>query len=172
MGRPGDGIALVEALYDEYGAALHRYACRFLGDPARAEDVVQEVLLRAWRNPDKVDPSKGSPRGWLFTVARNVLTDQWRAEQSRPTEVNDDRALQDRSVDDDVDRLVETWTVEHALGRLSHEHRTVLVEIHIRGRSVAETARLLGIPEGTVKSRTFHASRAMRRVMLEMGATP
>ena len=164
------GTALVEALYDEYGPALHRYAFRFLGDAARAEDVVQEVLLRAWRNPDKVDPARGSPRGWLFTVARNVLTDTWRAEQSRPREVNDDRALTEQIVDAEVDRLVETWTVEQALQRLTVEHRCVLVEIHVRGASVAETAARLGIPEGTVKSRTFHGLKALRRVLVEMGA--
>ena len=169
MTRHADGAALIEALYDEYGPALHGYAYRFLGDAARAEDVVQEVLLRAWRNPGKVDPASGSPRGWLFTVARNVLTDSWRAEQSRPREVNDDRALTEHAVDADVDRLVETWTVEQALGRLSPDHRAVLREVHVRGCSVAETALRLGIPEGTVKSRTFHGLRALRRVLVEMG---
>ena len=169
---PPATTALVEALYDEYGAALHRYAYRFLGDAARAEDVVQEVLLRAWKNPDKVDPASGSPRGWLFTVARNVLTDAWRAEQSRPREVNDDRAVDEQSVDAEVDRLVETWTVEQAMQRLSPEHRSVLVEVHVRGASVAEAAASLGIPEGTVKSRTFHGLKALRRVLVEMGAQP
>ena len=169
MTRHADGAALIEALYDEYGPALHGYAYRFLGDAARAEDVVQEVLLRAWRNPEKVDPARGSPRGWLFTVARNVLTDSWRAEQSRPREVNDDRALTEHAVDADVDRLVETWTVEQALGRLSPDHRAVLRAVHVKGCSVAEAARRLGIPEGTVKSRTFHGLRALRRVLVEMG---
>ena len=167
--RQADGTSLVEALYDEYGPALHGYAYRFLGDAARAEDVVQEVLLRAWRNPDKVDPASGSPRGWLFTVARNVLTDSWRAEQSRPHEVNDDRALTEQAVDAEVDRLVETWTVEQALGRLSPDHRAVLLEVHVRGCSVAEASLRLGVPEGTVKSRTFHGLRALRRVLIEMG---
>ena len=170
--RQPDGTALVEALYDEYGRGLHSYAYRFLGDAARAEDVVQEVLLRAWRNPDKVDPARGSPRGWLFTVARNVLTDTWRAEQSRPREVNDERALTDQSVDAEVDRLVETWTVEQALQRLTSEHRSVLIEVQLRGASVAEAAARLGIPEGTVQSRTFHGLRALRRVLVEMGAAP
>lgn len=165
-----DRAELLGSLYDEYGASLHTYALRFLGDASRAEDVVQEVLLRAWRNPDKVDPSTGSPRGWLFTVARNLLTDAWRAEQARPREVNDDAVLDRASEPDPVERLVETWTVEMALGRLSRDHRAVLTEIHIRGCSVAEAARRLGIPEGTVKSRTFNGLRALRAVLLEMGA--
>lgn len=165
-----DDAELLGALYDEYGASLHSYARGFLGDAARAEDVVQEVLLRAWRNPDKVDPASGSPRGWLFTVARNVLTDVWRAERARPREVDDERALLERAVEDPVERLVETWTVEAAMERLSADHRAVLVEIHIRGCSVAEAARRLGIPEGTVKSRTFKGLRRLREILREMGA--
>lgn len=165
-----DGAELLGALYDEYGAALHAYARRFLGDPARAEDVVQEVLLRAWRNADKMDPDRGSPRGWLFTVARNVLTDLSRAEQTRPREVADERALLEKSTADPIERLVEVWTVEAALERLSHDHRAVLTEVHIRGCSVAEASRRLGIPEGTVKSRTFKGLRALRVVLQEMGA--
>lgn len=165
-----DRTELLGSLYDEYGPGLHAYAVRFLGDASRAEDVVQEVLLRAWRNPDKVDPASGSPRGWLFTVARNLLTDAWRAEQARPREVNDEPALDRASDPDPVDRLVETWTVETALGRLSHDQRAAITEVHMRGCSVAEAARRLGIPEGTVKSRTFNGLRALRAVLLEMGA--
>lgn len=165
-----DGTELLAALYDEYAPALYRYALGFLRDAQRAQDVVQEVLLRAWRNPDKVDPATGSPRGWLFTVARNVLTDQWRAEQSRPREVHDEPALLAAPADDVVDRLVESWTVEAALQRLSFEHRSAVVQVHVLGRSVEQAAAALGIAPGTLKSRTFYGVRALRTVLIEMGA--
>jgi RNA polymerase sigma-70 factor (ECF subfamily) len=103
-------------------------------------------------------------------VARNVMTDAWRAEQIRPREVHDERALDGHRVEHDIDRLVETWTVQSALSRLTPEHRSAVVEVHVRGRTVAEAAVRLGIPEGTVKSRTFHGLRALRKVLVEMGA--
>jgi RNA polymerase sigma-70 factor (ECF subfamily) len=66
---------------------------------------------------------------------------------------------------------VEVWTIAEALGRLSMPHREVLVECFYRGRSVAEAAAVLGIPPGTVKSRTHYAVRALRLVLDEMGVT-
>ena len=69
--------ALMRVLYDEHGPALWRYAVRLTGDPARAEDVVQETLLRAWQHPEVTDGDR-SARAWLFTVARNMIIDERR----------------------------------------------------------------------------------------------
>jgi RNA polymerase sigma-70 factor (ECF subfamily) len=66
--------ALIRSLYDEHAAALWRDALRLTGDRARAEDVVQETLLRAWRHPEVADDSERSARAWLFTVARNMIS--------------------------------------------------------------------------------------------------
>ena len=65
--------ALMRMLYDEHAAALWRYAVRLTGDPARAEDVVQETLLRAWQHPEVSEDAERSARAWLFTVARNLI---------------------------------------------------------------------------------------------------
>lgn len=72
---------------------------------------------------------------------------------------------------DSTDAILQSWLVADALGRLSPDHRRVLVECFYCGRSVAEAARALGIPEGTVKSRTHYALRALRLVLEEMGVT-
>ncbi|MFD0883651.1 sigma factor, partial [Streptosporangium algeriense] len=73
---------LVRALFDEHGGPLYGYVLRLTGDSGRAEDVVQETLLRAWRHPDALS---GKPiRAWLFTVARNLVVDQHRARKARP----------------------------------------------------------------------------------------
>ena len=72
---------------------------------------------------------------------------------------------------DEADRVLEAWLIEDALRALSVEHRAVLVETFYRGRSVAEAATVLGVPAGTVKSRTYYALRALKGVLAERGVT-
>src|SRR5438034_7821678 len=79
---------LVRTLYAEHGDALFAHALRLTsGDRQRAEDLVQETLLRAWQHPEALDPSRGSVRAWLFTTARNLAIDAWRRRSVRVGEV-------------------------------------------------------------------------------------
>jgi len=163
--------SLVRALYAEHGAALLGYVLRLVrGDRARAEDVVQETLLRAWRHPAALSAERGSARPWLFTVARNLVVDGQRARRARPAEVTQD-ALAVVPADDPLDRALSSWEVAAALAELRPEHRAVLVETYYRDRSVAEAADVLGVPAGTVKSRSYYALRALKLVLQERGVT-
>lgn len=130
---------------------------------------MQEVFLRAWRSLSGTDLRTRPVRPWLLHVARNLLTDAHRAALSRPVLVAADGALETAQASDELDRAVEAWQVAAALARLSPEHREVLVQAHWMGRSVSETAATLGIPPGTVKSRTYDAVRALKLVLEEMG---
>ena len=160
---------LMQALHDEHAAALWGYCVRLTnGDRPRAEDVVQETLLRAWRNPRILDQTEGSARAWLFTVARNLVIDEWRTRRAQ-LEMSTAEPPERAPAGDETDELLQSWVVADALSRLSEEHRLVLVECYYRGRSVAEAARRLDIPEGTVKSRTHYALRALRLALEEMG---
>lgn len=166
-----DDDQLVRALYEEHGDALFAHALRLAnGDRQRAEDIVQETLVRAWKHPDLLDPERGSARAWLFTTARNLSIDAWRRRSSRAQEVITDTLPETSSVDE-ADRAVEAWLIADALERLSPAHRQVVVECFYRGRSVADAANRLGIPPGTVKSRTYYALRALRLILAEMGVT-
>lgn len=167
-----DDAELLRALNDEHGDALFAHALRLAsGDRQRAEDLVQETLLRAWRHPEALDPQRGSVRAWLFTTARHLAIDAWRRRASRVGEVITDDLPEPPPEVDEADRAVEAWTVSEALARLSQAHREVLVECFYQGRSVAEAAARLGIPPGTVKSRTHYALRSLRLVLAEMGVT-
>src|SRR5215831_4225542 len=171
-GSVPDDDELIRALQAEHGDALFAHALRLCdGDRQRAEDLVQEILLRAWRHPEALDPERGSARAWLFTTARHLAIDAWRRREARVGEVFTDTPPEPRTDLDEADRAVEAWTIEEALGQLSPAHRDVLVECFYRGRSVAEAAAVLGIPPGTVKSRTHYAMRALRLVLEEMGVT-
>lgn len=163
-------VQLMQRLHDEHAAALWGFCVRLTGnDRARAEDVVQETLLRAWRHPSALDESRGSVRAWLFTVARNIVIDEWRAHRSHSEYAVADVPEPADSVDS-TDQLLLSWVVADALSKLSPDHRAVLVECYYRGLPVAEAARRLDIPEGTVKSRTHYALRALRLALEEMGA--
>jgi RNA polymerase sigma-70 factor (ECF subfamily) len=156
--------ALIRALYEEHGGALLAYATRLTGDRGSAEDVLQETLIRAWRHAESLSEASGSIRGWLFTVARNIITDKMRAKAARPVEV----AVSPTTVPierDHADQVVDSIVALEALEHLSEEHRSVLVEIYFQGRTVAETAELLGIPVGTVKSRSHNAMKNLRELL-------
>jgi RNA polymerase sigma-70 factor (ECF subfamily) len=103
-------------------------------------------------------------RGWLLTVARNIITDRARAKAARPTEVAE-TPVTGPIEDDHAEQVVNTVVVLEALETLSPEHRDVLVELYYRGRSVVEAAAALGVPPGTVKSRSYYALRALRVTM-------
>ncbi len=162
----------LRALYDAHASVLLRYALRLTGgDRARAEDVVQETLVRAWRNLDRLDDAVAPVRPWLFTVAQRVAIDAHRARSARPREVGD-AVLAAVPGLDEVDAMLDRVVVTEALDSLSREHRAVLVETYYRGRSVAEAARVLGVPAGTVKSRCYYALRALKLALAERGVSP
>jgi RNA polymerase sigma-70 factor (ECF subfamily) len=175
---------LMRQLYDAHAGVLLGYVRRLVGgDTARAEDVVQETLLRAWRHPEALDPERtggASVRAWLLTVARNLVIDGERARKVRPREVADvsdsdvvpARLLALGSVDETLDRILLAHGMAEALTALTTDHRAVLEHLYFRDRSVAETAARLGIPEGTVKSRAYYALRALRVACEERGLVP
>lgn len=169
MHAPVADEELVRALYDEHSRALLAFVTRLVGgDRQRAEDVVQETLLRAWRNPQSLAPTRGSVRPWLYTVARNLVVDGERARRVRPQEVAEIGGVS-APVDDGIDRALAAQVVIDALRSLTAEHRDALVETYYQGRSVAEAAKSLGVPEGTVKSRTYYALRNLRSALEERG---
>jgi RNA polymerase sigma-70 factor, ECF subfamily len=169
---PGDQEELMRALHDEHAAALWGYCLRLTDrDRARAQDVCQETLLRAWQHPDVLGRPSSQARGWLFTVARNIVIDEWRSRRVHPETVTDHPPETAATGQDEVEQLLQRWVVAEAMSRLSVDHRQVLHECYFQGRTVADAARRLGVPEGTVKSRAHYALRALRLALEELGVT-
>lgn len=132
---------------------------------------MQEVFLRAWRAADSYDARLGGVRTWLFTIVRNVVIDQVRRRAARPvTPVADENLVALGGADAGFDEAAMTsWVVEDALRRLSSEHRVVLVETYLRGRSYAEVSAQTGVPVATLRTRAFYGLKALRVVLDEMG---
>jgi RNA polymerase sigma-70 factor, ECF subfamily len=159
----------MRALHDEHAGALLSYVVTLTGgDRARAEDVVQETMLRAWRHLPSIDRSQSSARGWLFTVAKRIVIDDWRTTRIRPEQVT--AQPPERPISDEAERRATAAVVLDALRTLTPEHRAVVIECYYHGLSVAEAAQRLGIPPGTVKSRTHYALHALRGALAELGA--
>ena len=167
-GTGADADAL-KRLWDEHAAALWRYAWRLTGDPAHAEDVVQETLLRAWQRPHVLNNGQ-SPRGWLFTVARNLVIDDRRSARFRNELISrDGSAPPEPAGPDGQGGALNRALIGDAMAQLSAEHRAVVGRSYYQGWTTAQIAADLGIAEGTVKSRLHYALRGLRQALLEMG---
>ena len=164
--------ALLTELYEEHSAALLSFVTRLTsGDTQWAEDVVQETLLRAWRNAVPTGDGVPPVRSWLFTVARRIVIDGIRRRSARPSEVGGSEILQLIPDTDRIDEMLTSLAVTEALAALSPAHREVLMEVYFRGSKIDEAARTLGIAPGTVKSRTYYALRALKLALEERGLT-
>lgn len=161
----------MRALYREHAGPLLAYVLRLVaGDRQRAEDVVQETLIRAWKNAGSLNRVTGSVRPWLVTVARRIVIDGHRSRQARPREV-DPSPLEVIPAEDEIDKALWLMTLSDALDDLTPAHREALVETYFRGRTVNEAAEILGVPSGTVRSRVFYALRSMKLALEERGIT-
>jgi RNA polymerase sigma-70 factor, ECF subfamily len=160
---------LAAELYREHATPLLRYVLGLTGgDRHWAEDVVQETLVKAWRNADQLAVAEGSVRPWLITVARRLVIDHHRRRQARPPEVSD-AALEYLPAEDDVGKALSAMEMSELLDTLSPSHREALVETYLKGRTVNEAAAALGIPAGTVKSRVYYGLRSLKLALSEKG---
>jgi RNA polymerase sigma-70 factor (ECF subfamily) len=162
---PADPETAFRSLYTEHGPALLRLATALTrGDRGRAEDLVQETMLRAWTRRNKLDIQRRCPQAWLSTVARHLAVDAHPARRSRPreTELDENLAVADGRA---IDATVDGASVRAAIAALPGPQRQALTEVYYRDRSAAEAACILRIPVGTVRSRIFYALRALRRAL-------
>jgi RNA polymerase sigma-70 factor (ECF subfamily) len=162
---------LLRSLHTRHATPLLRFVLRLTGgDRYWAEDVVQETLLRAWRNTDQLATSDSDtgPWPWLCLVARRVVIDDLRKRQVRPPEVGDE-LLQYRAIADEIGPMLESVVISEALNAISASHRETLVLIYYHGHTIPEIASILGLPLGTAKSRVYYGLRALRLALQERG---
>jgi RNA polymerase sigma-70 factor, ECF subfamily len=151
-----------EVLATSAGDRLYAVARLVLRSADLAEDAVQEALVRAWqqlpslRDPDRFD-------AWLYRLVVNACADQGRQLQRWSAQVRQLPVA--HSVSDDTGSVADRERLERAFDRLKPEQRAVVVLHHHSGFSAAEIARMLGIPEGTARSRLHYATEAMRAAL-------
>ena len=165
----GDEQAL-GSLYDRFGKVAYRLALRVVRDSALAEDVVQEAFLMVWRQAESFDPFRGKASTWIFTLVHRRAVDVVRRQarfKALPDqlEVMAPQSVVAESVDDDVELREARRDVRAALATLSEVEREVLELAYWGGLTQSEIATSLGIPTGTVKSRTFNALSHLREAL-------
>jgi RNA polymerase sigma-70 factor (ECF subfamily) len=165
--RDGDPDA-VRAVYREYGRLVYTVALRALGSRELAEDAAQQTFVQAWRAAHSFDP--GRELGpWLVTIARRVAIDIHRRERRREHDRLDDAASTEPALiagPPDIERSYAAWELRRALDDLPAEERELVELNHLQGLTHSEIAERLGVPVGTVKSRSF---RAHRRLAARLG---
>jgi RNA polymerase sigma-70 factor, ECF subfamily len=161
----------MRALYRLYGGELYGFTLNALGDRGAAEEIVQEVFLRAWRHAGSYDRERAAVRTWLYQIARNAIIDSRRRAAVRPG-LPQHEPLDEREGGASLEQAMLGWQVAAALERLTPDHRQMIRMAQFRGLTMREIAAHTGLPLGTVKSRTWYALRSLRLVLEEMGVTP
>jgi RNA polymerase sigma-70 factor (ECF subfamily) len=150
----GDGTALAD-LYDRYAGFVYALALRTLADRHAAEDVTQEVFVSLWEHPERIQPGRGTLRGFLGTVTHRRAVDIIRREEARKR--REERAgpgtVPPPDMTEAVIRTDTSGLVRQALERLPEAQRRALELAYFHGHTYRQVAAVLGIPEGTAKSR-------------------
>jgi RNA polymerase sigma-70 factor (ECF subfamily) len=161
----GDRGEPLRVLYARYAGRVYGLGVQLLGDRGLAEELVQETFLRVWRTASRYDPERGSPSTFIFTIARRLAIDLWRRPSSRPGEPEAEAPPDDDRVDSVLVRL----EVREAMNSLTGAHREILELSYVEGLKQTEMAARLGIPIGTVKTRSHHALRALKAALQVRG---
>jgi RNA polymerase sigma-70 factor (ECF subfamily) len=145
--------AAFDELYRRYTRPVLGLALRRLGDRGRAEDALQEAFASVWRSAGSFDPARGAGAAWLYTVARNAIVDGARR-RPEPAVEAPDTAAPDAGPDERAEAAWLSWRVHRAIEGLPEPERRVIELAYWGEQSQSEIAAFLGIPLGTVKTRT------------------
>jgi len=165
----GDRLAF-EELYRRYARSVLGVALRRMGDRGRAEDATQDTFASIWRSASRYDPARGRPASWLYTVARNAIVDGLRRKPDPTVADAPDMAAGDPGPLEAVEAEWVSWRVHRAIETLPEHERSLVELAYWSGMSQSEIAEYLGLPLGTVKTRTRAAlSRLAGELEDELG---
>ena len=156
-----------DQVFVQLNGPIYRLALALVRDPPQAEEITQDVLAEIWRLAGRFDPAQGSAMTWALMIARrrtidrvrSVTADAGRERRMAAVSVAWDQVSE--AVEDGLDRE----DLRRNLGRLSDPQRQAIVTVFNEGHTIAEAARILNIPAGTVKSRIRAAVTSLRRSM-------
>ena len=155
--------AAFSMLYDNYSAAIFGIITKIVADNEAAEELLQDSFMKIWKNSAQYEPTKGRLFTWMLNIARNVAIDHIRLKKNQQNndELDDNvlGAIEQRGISDP---LVDTLDMRTLTEKLAPEHRSLIELIYLQGYTQAETAEVLNIPLGTVKTRLRAALQQLR----------
>ncbi|PWW39274.1 RNA polymerase RpoE-like sigma-24 subunit [Idiomarina loihiensis] len=166
--------AAFSELFRLFAPKLQSYATRQFGNEQTAMDLVQETMTNVWHKAHLFKPDRGSPSTWIFTIARNIRFDLLRKNKKRKDDISADElwpilSEQNDSLDDgyalDHDVLMQEISFYYA--QLPDAQRVVIEKIYIEGKSQQEVSDALGVPLGTIKSRTRLALKKLKELIVD-----
>ncbi len=155
-------------VYERFGGAVYTVALSILGDPGRAADVVQSTFVNAWQAAGRFDPDQ-ELAPWLYTIARRQAIDSYRRE--RRSVAVDAAELDGAQAAESLEATWEAWQVRIALDELPNDERQVVKLAWFDGLAHSEIADKLGVPVGTVKSRSYRAHRRLAGLLAHVRET-
>jgi RNA polymerase sigma-70 factor (ECF subfamily) len=165
--RSGDRLAL-QALYARHNVKIYRFVLRLIRDETATEDVVSEVFIDLWRNPPAFE-GRSEVTTWLLAIARNK---SWSLLRKKKDGDEDALAgIEDESDDPEIaaQKKSKGELLRTCLERLSAEHREVIDLVYYHDKTIEEVAAIVGVPEGTVKTRMFHARKRLSEIARAAG---
>jgi RNA polymerase sigma-70 factor (ECF subfamily) len=159
-----------EELYLRHSTRVHRLLERMMGNRAMAEEVLNEVFLAVWQGAGRYE-GRSEPLTWLLSIAHNKALSAMRGKRGATALLDD--AVQIADDADTPDVIVQKENkgeiMRHCIDALSLDHRTILDLVYYQERSISEAAEILDIPEGTVKTRVFHARKKLSELLSARG---
>ena len=166
--------AAFSELFRLFAPKLQSYATRQFGNEQTAMDLVQETMTNVWHKAHLFKPDKGSPSTWIFTIARNIRFDLLRKNKKRKDDISADElwpilSEQNDSLDDGyaLDHDVLMQEISYYYAKLPDAQRVVIEKIYIEGKSQQEVSDALGVPLGTIKSRTRLALKKLKELIVD-----
>lgn len=165
----GDRLAM-KVLFSRHQVHVYRFALRLVRDETMAEDVISDVFMDLWRQADRFE-ARSSVSTWLLAIARNKAYSLLRKRREAGLDDEFAEAIEDEADDPEIvlQKQDKGLAIRACLDKLSLEHREVVDLVYYHEASVEEVARVVGIPENTVKTRLFHARKKLGELLKAAG---
>ncbi|HEY6620473.1 MAG TPA: sigma-70 family RNA polymerase sigma factor [Steroidobacteraceae bacterium] len=157
-------------LFVRHNVQVFRFLLRAVGDPGAAEDLLNEVFIDIWRNAGQFE-ARSKVSTWIFAIAHFKAVASRRRRACDQLDDNAVESIEDAGDDPEVtaQRRSSCATVRECLGLLSPAHRTIIDLIYYHEQSIAEVARIIGVPQNTVKTRAYYARKRVAQLLVECG---